>query len=257
MKLSCFAIVSNPVEVVTAPSRRQWMDNYPERHPYRCLPLQIANSYGWQLLSPYSFEVNYRGGVTPGDIRISLPNDISESDSFVETHFGHGVLTFRTGYIFRTQPGWQLLISGPKNHPKDTIYPLDGLIESDWLPYPFTVNWQFTRPGRIRFEKNEPFCQLVPVLQHALEWIEPEIVDIRRNPHLCKQYKEWLHKRTSDSSHSREKGREYMRGVYADGTKAATHQAKLLLQCPIDNRPGRRIDRRLTKRTNPHNVRTR
>ena len=247
MKLSCFALVPNPVDVVTAPSRREWMDNYPERHPYRCLPLQIANSYGWQLLSPFSFEAEYGGGVAPGDIRMTLPNDISESESFVETHFGHGVLTFRTGYIFRTQPGWQLLVSGPKNHPKDAISPFDGLIETDWLPYPFTVNWQFTRPGRIRFEKDEPFCQLVPVLQHALEWIEPEILNIHNDPHLCRQYEEWLNKRANDCPHDGQRGREYMRGEFADGTKVARHQTKLSLRCPMNLQPATRTNRTTAK----------
>ena len=38
------------------------------------------------------------------------------------------------------------------------MQPLVGLIETDWLPFPFTMNWVFTRPGRVRLEKGEPFC---------------------------------------------------------------------------------------------------
>ena len=47
---------------------------------------------------------------------------------------------------------------GPPNHIKDGIQPLVGLVETDWLPFPFTMNWIFTRPGRVRFAKGEPFC---------------------------------------------------------------------------------------------------
>jgi len=29
----------------------------------------------------------------------------------------------------------------------------DGVIETDWLPDPFTMNWQMTRPGTVRFRE--------------------------------------------------------------------------------------------------------
>jgi hypothetical protein len=45
---------------------------------------------------------------------------------------------------------------------KDGIQPLVGLIETDWLPFPFTMNWIFTRPGTVKFEKGEPFCFITP-----------------------------------------------------------------------------------------------
>ena len=32
-----------------APIARDWMDAAPQRHPYRCLPLVIANQAGWVL----------------------------------------------------------------------------------------------------------------------------------------------------------------------------------------------------------------
>ena len=33
------------------------------------------------------------------------------------------------------------------------LQPLAGVVETDWLPFPFTMNWLFTQPGRVRFEK--------------------------------------------------------------------------------------------------------
>jgi len=40
---------------------------------------------------------------------------------------------------------------GPPNWPKDGVYPLSGLVETDWLPFPFTMNWQMTRAGSVSF----------------------------------------------------------------------------------------------------------
>ena len=59
--------------------------------------------------------------------------------------FGEGVLTFHINGLFRTPPGWNLWVGGSPNSPKDGIYPLTGVIETDWSPYTFTMNWRFTR----------------------------------------------------------------------------------------------------------------
>src|SRR5689334_8953002 len=39
-----------------AEATRPWMDATPEAFAYRCLPLNIANAHGWEILSPCSFE---------------------------------------------------------------------------------------------------------------------------------------------------------------------------------------------------------
>ena len=72
--------------------------------------------------------------------------------------------------VFRTEPGWNLFVGGSPNEPKDGLYPLSGVIETDWAPYSFTMNWQFTRPDHwISFEEGEPFCFLYPVQRGLLE----------------------------------------------------------------------------------------
>ena len=79
------------------------------------------------------------------------------------------MLTFHPGYLFRTPPGWSMWAMGPPNHIKDGIQPLAGLVETDWLPFPFTMNWIFTRPGTVRFEKGEPFCFITLMQDKQLE----------------------------------------------------------------------------------------
>jgi hypothetical protein len=89
---------------------------------------------------------------------------------------------FHLWYVFRTEPGWDLFASGSLNCPKDGIAPLIGVIEPDWLPYPFTMNWQMTRPGTVRFENEEPVCMIFPVPHGTLQDIEPEIIDLDGMP---------------------------------------------------------------------------
>ena len=41
--------------------------------------------------------------------------------------------------------------------------PLEGVVETWWLPYTFTLNWKVITPGVVTFARGEPLGQLVPV----------------------------------------------------------------------------------------------
>lgn len=166
MKLKCYATQPDPPRLVPARSERNWMESFPDRHAYRCLPLAVANTHGWELLCPVSFTVRWDGGPRAEDITLHADDGYPHLHYIVSSHFTHGIITFQTGYLFRTEPGWNLVATGPYNDPKDGIAPLTGVIETDWLPYTFTMNWHLTRPGEVRFEKDEPFCLIYPVAKN-------------------------------------------------------------------------------------------
>ena len=90
--------------------------------------------------------------------------------------------------------------SGPRgapNLPKDGIAPLEGIIQTDWLDFTFTMNWKFTRPGTVTFEKDEPFCFITPVDYRALMNVEPQIVPISEKPELEAAFGRWQDARRS------------------------------------------------------------
>jgi hypothetical protein len=79
--------------------------------------------------------------------------------TFVESHFGSGILTFNVGVIITTCPGYDLWVSGPVNEFKDGIQALSAVIETYWMLVVFTMNWKFTRSNfKVRFKKGESFC---------------------------------------------------------------------------------------------------
>jgi hypothetical protein len=182
-KLICFRLSENAPRLVAARSDRAWMDATRQRYAYRCLPLTIANSMGWELLCPFAVTAAWNGGVELDDIKITS-QDSDAVEGFAQSHFGHGVLTFQTQFLFRTEPGMALWVRGTPNQPKDGIAPLDGIVETDWLSFTFTMNWMFTRPGFVKFERDEPFCFITPVAYHALDDVTPEILPIEADPKL-------------------------------------------------------------------------
>ncbi|HLA01734.1 MAG TPA: DUF6065 family protein [Aestuariivirga sp.] len=162
-------------EIRPAPLARDWMDATPEKFAYRCLPLNIANCQGWELLSPNGFTAIWNGGSAIDAIRID-PDESNEPPAAM-SHFGSGILTFGVKGLFRTPEGIDLCATGPINRPKAGIHALTGIIETDWSEFGFTMNWLFTDKDRtVRFEKGEPFCTIYPVPRGLAESMDPVII---------------------------------------------------------------------------------
>ena len=128
MELECYPTAERPPEIVPGRPQRAWMDRFAERHPYRCLPLTMANTTGWEILCPMAFTAEWNGGVMQDDIKLIPDRPHPDFHNFVKSHFSHGVMTFHPGYLFRTPPGWSMIAQGPPNHVKDGVQPLAGLV---------------------------------------------------------------------------------------------------------------------------------
>jgi hypothetical protein len=196
MVLECYPTSLRPPDIVPGRPQRAWMESFLERHAYRCLPLTMANTSGWDILCPVGFTAEWNGGPLAADIDIWPDHPHPDFHDLVKSHFTHGVLTFHPGYLFRTPPGWSMWVQGAPNHIKDGIQALQGVVETDWLPFPFTMNWHFTRPGKIRFEKGEPFAFITLVQDRALDAVQPVMKRLDANSELRDQYDAWLRQRS-------------------------------------------------------------
>lgn len=221
--------------IAPASAQRNWMDATSSRVAYRCLPLSMANSSGWEMRLPADVTVSWNGKPDRKAITVKGYDPHWPVRAYVQSHFGEGVLTFITGYLFRTSPGIAVWTSGPPNEPKDGIAPLTGLVETDWLPFPFTMNWRFTRPGEVTFKKGEVFC-FVTWIDHArLGTVNPRIGDITLNPGLQAEYNAWTQSRADfikgiedgDAATLKEAWqRHYMQGRTMTGEEVPGHVTK-------------------------------
>jgi hypothetical protein len=214
MKLECFPTVDRPPDLVPGRPQRAWMDAFHDRHAYRCLPLSMANSTGWEILCPFGFSAEWNGGIYANDITFRPDTPHPDSKHFVQSHFSHGVLTLHPGYLFRTPPGWSMWCMGPPNHVKDGIQPLVGLIETDWLPFPFTMNWLFTRPGKVHFAKGEPFCFITLVQDKAMEQFDVVQRPLDSDVDMRGQYDAWHNQRSTFNAKLRKNDPETMKEAW-------------------------------------------
>ena len=263
MDLTCYTYESWQPRIRPASGKRDWMDDTPERFAYRCLPLAIANAHGWEILSPCGFTARWNGGQGVEAVEIMVDEGASHRRLPISL-FGQGTITFHVEGILRTSEGWNLWVGGPPNAAKDGIAPLGGVIETDWSPYTFTMNWRFTRPNHwVRFEENEPFCFFFPVQRAALADVQPQLRPIDEAPELKAEFEEWDHSRTSfqkwveeakPSAPAEKWQKLYYRGMRPGGKKGVPdHDTKLRLNgfrtvdgtelktaeiCPISGAPG-------------------
>lgn len=245
MKLECLRTYDSGIEIVPGEPDREWMNDHTHpRHPYKCLPMVVANTTGWEILCPKAFSATWNGKGQIADLIVQYDDGVS--DRFATSHFADGTLTFRTGYIFRTDPGWNLMFMGPPNRFKHSIQPMTGIVETWWMPFGVTMNWKFTAPGTIRFEKDEPFCFIMPVPHNAIDDVEPVIKDINVHPEFAAEAKLWTESRAKFVE-DKKKGdaaalkqgwqRHYHTGTLQDGTKIEGHVQRRRLKKPVEIKP--------------------
>ncbi len=240
MDLICYLHPGWAPLIRPAPATRAWMDATPESFALRCLPLNIANAHGWEVLSPCGFDAVWNGGTGTDAVTIKLDPGAPPERAPVSL-FGQGVITFHVEGIFRTPPGWNLWIGGSPNRQKDAIQALTGIVETDWSPFTFTMNWRFTRTDAwVHFDAFEPIAFLFPVQRAAVEAFEPAFEALGEDPALMRRFQDWS--RARDAFHEKMRTeppraaadkwqKHYYRGVDVAGEALVSdHRAKLRLK---------------------------
>jgi hypothetical protein len=199
--------------------------------------LLIANQSGWLILNSVPFQAMWTGRHGTGSLTISVFGEAPEP--LVASHFGYGILTFVIPFVIQTPSGYNLLVRGPANIPKDGVYPLEGIVETDWAASPFTMNWKVTRPFEpIHFAVDEPICMIVPQRRGELEEFSPGVRPLRADHRLEARYDTWASSRQhflNTLAKGGPPGRgwqgHYFRGRDADDANGGqNHQTRLRLQ---------------------------
>ncbi len=235
-----------PMAIVSASNRRDWMDATTARFANRCLPLRVANQAGWFLLNHQRCRAVWRGGRSPAAVEIQADGPLT--GGLPISHFGHGILTWKIPFLFRTPSGFNLVVRGPTNTLKDGAVPLDAIVETDWAVATFTMNWKFTRPGVwVVFESGEAICMICPQRRHDLESFCPEIRDLAQNPELAMEFQEWKRSRLEFNEtlltcrhvpNSQAWQKHYFFGATPRGVKFDDHDLKM---CPAAFRDKRTV----------------
>jgi hypothetical protein len=106
------------------------------------------------------------------------------------------------------------------------------------------MNWKLTRPNHsVSFERDEPFCMLVPQRRGELESFHTEIRAIETDPQTSDEFSafaerrhrmqvnKFLSKYTDElARYRRDWERDYFHGKSASGARSPEHQTRLHLR---------------------------
>lgn len=175
--------------IIRAKSTREWMNQESTKFIYNCVPVVCANSFGWWILNSQEIEVEWNGCNYADDIIIK---DYTEGKNYnlVSSHFGSGILTFNIPMLFQTPVGWGLWVGGASNIFIDGIFPLEGIVETNWSPFTFTMNYKITRPNhKIKIPKYYPICRIVPFPLNLNDKFNFKL--LKDNPELHQKQVDW------------------------------------------------------------------
>ena len=193
---------------------REWMDNTPGQYAYRCIPLTAANTMGWEILNPVDVELSWSGMDGGDQIEVKAVKDPFAP----QPHFGSGTVTWYLPFLFRTPPEYGLIITGPANQDKQHIVPLDAFVRTDWVPFPFTMNWRITTPKTtVKFVAGDAICRVLPYPLELLNNMELELHDTQEDPAFMQKVKDWEKQRQVDYQNQQKAEQEWA----AEGKKPA------------------------------------
>ncbi|MBW0014244.1 DUF6065 family protein [Mycobacterium sp.] len=240
-----FITGDNAPPIAPAPVGRSWMSEMPQSWANRCLPMLVANQSGWEIRNPCAFTATWMG--REDRLGVVIAPDKRDTGQFLPTsEFGGGIVTWHLPLLFRTPPGYNLLVRGPANYPKDGVSPLEGVVETDWASSSFSINWKLTRKLMpVRFEVDEPICMIVPQRRAELEEFAPELRRIESDEALRSKHQFFLQSRADlgrlqatanpDGTARVPWQGDYTRGKHADGEAGAEdHQTRRHLRAFVE-----------------------
>ena len=174
-KLTLTKTYQTPPEIRQSRIKREWMDNTYNKHAYQCLPMTYANVYGWELILPQDVVAIWEGGNTTPKIL--------EGQDYGGRQLAYGgiigMVSFSTGWIFGTEPGYETMIGGSPNYVVDGARALSAIIPSSWWPDEFQMNWMITKVNEpVTFAKGTPFMFFTVFDSSVLENVSIEVKNL-------------------------------------------------------------------------------
>ena len=166
--------------------KRDWMDATYNKHAYQCLPMTVANVYGWEVVLEEDLIVQWDGGNTPPTI---LSGETTSSGRVQAISSIIGMISINIGWVINTEEGYNTWVTGSPNYFIDGATPLTATIPSYWWPDESQMNWKITKIGEpVVFGAGTPFCffniydnsvlESVEIVTSSL-WDDQELVESR------------------------------------------------------------------------------
>ena len=154
--------------------KRDWMDETPQGHAYRCHPVTSANVVGWSISSPVDIKFIWNGINDTSNTTVT----ILEGQNYVYTGRGQSSVSFNTGFILRTDEKISVLTITPQNYFNPDIEVMSSLISTSFLntDFPLAIKCM-TANKEITIKAGTPIATIIPISLTSLKDESVEIVN--------------------------------------------------------------------------------
>lgn len=208
-------------------TKRPWFS----KHFYHCLPLSIANQYGFTFKTEFGFSAVWNGDDSKEGLRITKHETTNNRKfTLVESHFGHGIFTVNVPFSFRTSSEVSIMVIPPINYLLPNLTVLCGVIETDNLRRDFTLNFRLELPNvAIEIPAGTPLATLLPIPRYFADSFKLELAEnLFSQDTLDAEYQtmaDTYFKRKYEEPYTDAGiGRDYFRGQDVYGNKFKDHQ---------------------------------
>lgn len=147
------------IPVPAARHREWWEDNQATRdHARHCLPLSMANSLGFNILSPGTFKVSWDGNKNQ---RAKIEHLEKSSHYEVDAHAAFGSFTVQAKFVPVTDnPGDFIYIKGIPNQQGMPFSCMEAVIEAWWNVGNFGLVYMLNQPGEFTVHMGQPIANM-------------------------------------------------------------------------------------------------
>jgi len=229
--IKCYKLTPNALSLSPMSIKRDWMDETPQGHAYRCHPVTSANVIGWYISCPVDITFIWNG------INDTTGNNVTvlEGDEYVYTGRGQSTLSFNTGFILRTEEKMSVLTITPQNYFNKDFEVMSSLVSTSFLDSDFPLAIRcMTENKEITIKANTPIATIIPM---SITSLKDESIEILRFEHIEERNRKM--QAYGDAAQEINKMGEwtdwYRNAVNEKGESIGSHEVKNLKLSVIDN----------------------
>jgi len=228
--IKCYKKDSETLMIAPMSIKRDWMDQTPQGHAYRCYPVTSANVLGWNIYSKHDIKFIWNGiNDTTGDNVTILEGGMN-----AYTGRGQSTVSFSTGFILRTDEKMSILTITPPNYFNPDIEVVSSVVSTSFLntDFPLAIKCK-TSNKEITIKAGEPIATIIPISITSLKDESVEILNFEYTP----EYDEAVRSYGDASAKILRSGQWtdfYRNAVNEKGESIGSHEVKNLKLSVID-----------------------
>lgn len=207
-KLTLTRTHQNTTKIVQSRVKRDWMDATYNKHAYQCMPMTLANVYGWEVQMEEDLVVIWDGLNSPPRI---LQGEFTSNGRKQAVSSIIGMISINIGWTVNTEENYSTWFTGSPNYIMDGATCLTAALPTSWWPDESQMNWKITKINEpVTFKSGDPICFFNIYDNRAMENVEIQTKNVWDDKDLLQSRMKYSDLK---SKNNREKPWEWTKGI--------------------------------------------